>query len=108
MSFFGTPDRIAAYEEIWRREESELWDWLEDRVGTDHLRDIGKMPLEQREMAGRLKDGKMEEREVDAAIRVTEEKLKVLKKSVEKQKVKNTKHKEREETLVVEEAVDIA
>ncbi|KAA6411590.1 MAG: hypothetical protein FRX48_04870 [Lasallia pustulata] len=29
----STPERVAAYEEIWRREESELWDWMEERVG---------------------------------------------------------------------------
>lgn len=28
----ATPARIVAYEEMWRREESELWDWLEERV----------------------------------------------------------------------------
>jgi hypothetical protein len=31
----GLPQRLAAYEEMWRREESELWNWLEDRVGMD-------------------------------------------------------------------------
>ena len=29
----STPQRIAAYEEIWRTEESALWAWLEERVG---------------------------------------------------------------------------
>jgi hypothetical protein len=86
-AYFGTPERVAAYEEIWRREESELWEWLEDRVGMDRLREVGKMPIEAQTMQGRLKDEKMDEREIDAAIKVTEEKLKVLKASVEKAKL---------------------
>ncbi|CZT11101.1 related to GRAM domain-containing protein 2 [Rhynchosporium graminicola] len=88
MAYFGTPDRIAAYEEIWRREESELWQWLEDRVGLDGLRDPGQMPIEARTMEGKLKDEKMEEREIEDAIRVTEEKLRVLKEVVGKKKAK--------------------
>ncbi len=85
-TYFGTPERVAAYEEIWRREESELWEWLEDRVGMDRLREVGKMPIEAQTMQGRLKDERMDEREMDAAIRVTEERLRVLKASVEKAK----------------------
>ncbi|PBP19935.1 GRAM domain-containing protein [Diplocarpon rosae] len=88
MAYFGTPDRIAAYEEIWRREESELWEWLEDRVGMDWIRDAARMPIESRTMQNRLNDEKMDDREVEAAIRVTEEKLRVLKATVEKRKGK--------------------
>merc|ERR1711964_120320 len=79
MAYYGTPDRVAAYEEIWRREESELWEWFEDRVGMDRLRDPTKMPIEARTMQDKLKDERMEDREIDDAIRVTEEKLRVLK-----------------------------
>jgi hypothetical protein len=86
LGFFGTPERLAAYEEIWRREESELWGWLEDRVSMDRVRDVGKMPIEAQTMQNKLKDERMDEREMDAAIRVTEEKLRVLKASVEKNK----------------------
>lgn len=85
MAFFGTPERIAAYEEIWRREESELWDWLEERVGMDKLRDVGSTEG-ARVVQDRLRDEKMEEREVDAAIKATEEKLRILKSAVEKRK----------------------
>ena len=84
MSFFGTPERIAAYEEIWRREESELWDWLEERVGMERLREATRNPGERKNLEDKLRDEKMEERELDSAIRVTEEKLKVLKGGVEK------------------------
>jgi hypothetical protein len=93
LGFFGTPERIAAYEEIWRREESELWEWLEDRVGMDRLRDAGKMPFESRAIQEKLKDEKMEEREMNAAIKVTEEKLRVLRATVQKMKQKGGKVK---------------
>jgi hypothetical protein len=86
IGYFGTPERVAAYEEIWRREESELWEWLEDRVGMDRLRDVGRMPVEAQTMHDKLKDERMDEREMDTAIRVTEEKLRVLKASVDKNK----------------------
>jgi hypothetical protein len=93
LPYFGTPERVAAYEEIWRRQESELWEWLEDRVNMDQLRDVGKMPFEAQAIENRLKDEKMDERAVDAAIKVTEEKLRVLKASVEKMKRKGDKSK---------------
>lgn len=102
-AYFGTPERVAAYEEIWRREESELWEWLEDRVGMDRLREVGKMPIEAQTMQGKLKDERMDEREMDAAIKVTEEKLKVLKASVEKAKLAA-----RREKKVAANAVDEA
>lgn len=86
-AYFGTPERVAAYEEIWRREESQLWDWLEERVGMDRMREVGGMPIEARGMEWRLGDEGMSGREMDAAIRVTEERLRVLKASVEKAKV---------------------
>jgi hypothetical protein len=86
IGFMTTPERVAAYEEMWRREESELWQWLEDRVGTASLRDAAQMPVEAKNIKDRLGDEKMEAWKVDAAIRVTEEKLNVLKESVAKKK----------------------
>jgi hypothetical protein len=44
---YSSANRIAAYEEIWRKEESELWDWLEERVGLEGPREMGP------ELAGR-------------------------------------------------------
>jgi hypothetical protein len=109
LGYFGTPERVAAYEEIWRREESELWEWLEDRVGMDKLRDVGKMPVEAQNMEERLKNERMEERELDNAIRVTEEKLNVLKKTVEKRKAESAgKEKARKRNPIVEEGVGAA
>ena len=85
----GTPERIAAYEEIWKREESELWEWLDERVGMDRLRDVSAG--EEQAVRGRLKDEKLVAREVENAIKVTEEKLRVLKSVVNKEKAKKTK-----------------
>uniref|UniRef100_A0A093UZL8 Putative membrane protein C20F10.07 n=1 Tax=Talaromyces marneffei PM1 TaxID=1077442 RepID=A0A093UZL8_TALMA len=33
----ASSQRLAAYEEIWRAEENELWRWLEDRVGMEGI-----------------------------------------------------------------------
>jgi hypothetical protein len=86
VGFFASPERIAAYEEIWRREESELWDWLEERVGMERIRERSNDVGERKAMEDKVKDERMEERELDAAIRVTEERLKVLKGVVDKKK----------------------
>jgi hypothetical protein len=96
-SFYAsTPDRIAAYEEMWRGEESDLWAWLEERVGMDKVMmemgrgQVGKTGEDQgKNFEEKLRDergGGMSEREIDTAIRVTEEKLKALKRVVERQK----------------------
>lgn len=86
--FYGYPDRLAAYEEMWRREESELWEWLEERVGMDRLNTgdlhTRKKVMEPRTAEERLREDRMDEREIKEAIRVTEEKLKVLKSVVDK------------------------
>ncbi|KAI1383127.1 uncharacterized protein F4822DRAFT_93440 [Hypoxylon trugodes] len=83
-------ERAVAYEEIWRREESDLWDWLEDRVGL-HRMNEGAMPirkrvLEPRTVEDKLREERMSEREIEEAIKVTEEKLQVLKSVVERKK----------------------
>ncbi|KAF7939165.1 uncharacterized protein EAE97_007246 [Botrytis byssoidea] len=89
MSYLGTPERIAAYEEIWRREESELWLWLEERAGMDRLREVGRMPMERLDIEDRLRSERMDETEVEDAIRITEEKLLVLKDVVGKKRDKS-------------------
>lgn len=90
--------RFAAYEEMWRKEESELWDWLEDRTGMDLLSDTStartrkhapkKSNVKSRYIEAKLQEERMSEREMEAAIRVTQERLLVLQKAVEKQKAK--------------------
>jgi hypothetical protein len=100
--------RLAAYEEMWRKEESELWSWLEDRVGIDDgltLKDDSRLRgkkasavaakakakerqkvLRSRDVEARLREERMTEREMEDAIRVTQERLDVLKGVVEKKK----------------------
>ncbi|KAH0544582.1 hypothetical protein FGG08_001231 [Glutinoglossum americanum] len=95
FSNLRTPERTTAYEEMWRREESELWDWLEDRVGLDSLplSPAGAVPLNrekekprERDIEERFKDENIGEREIEDAIRVTQERLDGLKRVVEKRK----------------------
>lgn len=80
---WGSAERMVAYEEVWRREESELWEWLEERVGRGGAGGIGGVgaPHVRRE-APPLEGG----REMEVAIKVTEEKLKALKGAVERRK----------------------
>ncbi|KAK5174752.1 uncharacterized protein LTR77_001835 [Saxophila tyrrhenica] len=91
---YSTPERLLAYEEIWRHEESNLWDWLEDRVGLDNIyvpsggeeqKDRQKV-LAARNMAKKLGDERMSERQMDDAIRVTQERLESLKDAVARKK----------------------
>jgi hypothetical protein len=90
----SSAERIAVYEEIWRREESELWEWLEARVGLERLAQVSKSPDGEvspemkRGLEERLRGEDASDREVETAMRVTEEKLKVLKNVVENKKSK--------------------
>ena len=100
LAYIPTSQKIAAYEEIWRKEESDLWDWLEERVGMQSVAYPGSSDQEavaearrQRErslrnkgLRSKLEDVKMSEREVDHAIRVTEEKLAVLKRAIQEKR----------------------
>jgi len=89
LRIYDYPERISLYEEMWRREESELWDWLEERVGLERLAnnvEPTKRAVEPRVVEDRVADQGMDVREVEEAIRVTEEKLKVLKEVVGKKK----------------------
>lgn len=89
-----TPQRTAAYEEIWRTEESELWKWLEERVALDRVHDAvggnGYNWRQTQDMKQQLgKDGVaagMKERQIDEAIRVTEERLEALKGAVRRER----------------------
>ncbi|KAG9240895.1 hypothetical protein BJ878DRAFT_429296 [Calycina marina] len=94
------PERLAAYEELWQREESELWSWLEDRIGMDNLRDVAAG--ERIVVKERLKDEKMVAKEVDRAIKVTEERLKVLKEVVGMEKEEMPVTQERKSKLPVQ------
>jgi hypothetical protein len=94
------PQRLAAYEEMWQREELELWNWLEDRVGMEGLSfpvadQRHESQVRQRErrhkfrskdLAGKSNEARMSERRMDQAIRVTRERLDVLEEIVNKRK----------------------
>jgi hypothetical protein len=85
--FVNTPERIAAYEEMWRREESELWMWLEERVGMDKVH-MNNLKAEQvKSIEEKLKEERLSEREMDTAIKITKEKLQTMEHVVAKQKM---------------------
>ncbi|KAI8633307.1 hypothetical protein F5Y19DRAFT_417407 [Xylariaceae sp. FL1651] len=90
VAFASYPDRAVAYEEIWRREESDLWDWLEERVGLHRMNEGGlpihKRVTEPRTVEEKLRAERMEERQVEEAIKITEEKLQVLKSVMSRKK----------------------
>lgn len=90
---FGS-DRMSAFEEMWRQEDSQLWEWLEERSGLDRLgaeaMQIRKRAIEPRSVEQRLREERMDEREVQEAIRVTEEKLRVLRDVVSRSKDEST------------------
>lgn len=96
---YTLPQRLAAYEEMWRREESELWSWLEDRVGLDGtvfpvVNRPPQSPLRQkvqqlrhdRDLSAKMSEEKMSDREMDAAIRTTRERLDALEGILNKRK----------------------
>ena len=98
------PQRLAAHEEMWQREQTVLWNWLEERVGLDGLsvpiaeqthtatksqaRQNGqkRQKLQRRELDDRLNEENMADREIDHAIRITRERLKALEKVIAKRK----------------------
>jgi hypothetical protein len=97
------PQRLAAYDEMWRREESELWNWLEDRVGMDgmvfptlHHRAPEAHPsrkssrvnaADELDLIDRLREEKVSDREMDHAIRTTRQRLDILEEMMNKRRV---------------------
>ncbi|KAH8702463.1 hypothetical protein BGW36DRAFT_424738 [Talaromyces proteolyticus] len=90
------PQRLAAYEEMWRAEENELWKWLEDRVGMDgisfpvngqsHESRIRPRKHSQKSytqyLASKIDDEQISQREMNYAIRVVRDRLEKLEKVV--------------------------
>ncbi|KAL6174029.1 hypothetical protein ACJQWK_00183 [Exserohilum turcicum] len=76
--------RQVAYEQIWRHEESELWDWLEERVALDRIQHTVTATRFQPEadMQHHISPRDMKDQDMDEAIRVTEERLRALKDAV--------------------------
>ncbi|KAK5941630.1 hypothetical protein PMZ80_005579 [Knufia obscura] len=101
----GRLDHTTYYDDLWRREESDLWDWLQDRAGVDGsmIRDKlqdepsqgkeSKQKLKQRQkllkskdMQTKLREEKRSMKEMEEAVRVTQERLESLQKALERQK----------------------
>ena len=100
---YSLPQRLAAYEEMWRREESELWSWLEDRVGMDGMAfPTVNRPVESqtrqktrkiqgdRQVIDMIGEEKMSDREMDHAIRTTRERLDSLEKILNNRKLRES------------------
>jgi uncharacterized protein YjbJ (UPF0337 family) len=85
-------DRQHSYEELWRSQESELWHWIEERVGLQELREPGIVERQHHAWASsskRVSDSfanleGMAEREVMEAIKVTKDRLERLEGAVKK------------------------
>lgn len=96
---------MNVYEDLWHREESDLWIWLQDRAGVDGslLRDRlqdqtssdkdSKQKAQQRQkllkskdMESKVREEKKSMREMEEAVRVTQERLDMLQRALEKQK----------------------
>lgn len=92
---WNTHQRQVAYDEIWRQEESELWKWLEDRVAFERVQHEvgGKFTPDDQQ---RIQPKNMKEREMDDAIRVTEQRLAELKASVEKERERSARKSPKE------------
>ena len=84
FSGLATPERLAAYDQLWRREESQLWEWLEDRLQLDEFRVHAQVPSQDDRLLKSMSD-----RQIDDAIRVTEERLQSLKGVVEHKKAES-------------------
>ena len=100
------PQRLAAYEEMWRREESELWNWLEDRAGMDGIvfptlqyrtpeprasrRSSQLSAADERDLMARLRDEKFSDQEMDHALRTTRQQLDILERMMNNRKAQRT------------------
>jgi hypothetical protein len=98
---WSTAQRQVAYEEIWRQEESDLWNWLEERVALDRVHSsvsgARTQPVDDTQKP--LAPQNMQAQEMDEAIRVTEERLKALKDAVTRERSKSrTKSPKKEQT----------
>jgi len=81
-------ERTAAYDVMWAREEADLWDWLEERVGVDPADGIGVKPsMVKKSTKKTIEDERWKEKEISHAIKSTEEKLQALKEKIGEKKV---------------------
>lgn len=100
----GVADRTLYYDELWRREEHDLWEWLQDRAGIDGtvLREALKESpsnekeskekvkqrqklLKSKDMQARLREEKKSMKEMEESVRVTQERLESLQRALKRQ-----------------------
>jgi len=105
LSRSGRVDHATIYNDLWRREESDLWNWLQDRAGIDGAvvrdrtananaaREESKQKLKQRQkmlkskdMQTRIREEKKSMKEMEEAVRITQERLESLQRALERQK----------------------
>jgi hypothetical protein len=98
---WSAAQRQVAYEEIWRHEESDLWSWLEERVALDRVQSsvTGARIQPDDGTQKPLAPQNMQAREMDEAIRVTEERLKALKDAVTRERSKSRTKSLKEEKI---------
>lgn len=91
-----TAHRASGYEDIWRREENDLWNWLESRLHLDDVYGVGRSGSVSSQSQKVLREKgtgtdadleeQMNQRQLDDAIRVTEKRLAQLKASIERKR----------------------
>jgi len=78
----GKLERRLAYEEMWRGEERDVWEWIEERVGMQDIKSterVGYVAATKKKAVDTFANLEgMAEREVLEAIRVTKERLQRL------------------------------
>lgn len=97
-------ERLAAYDTLWAKEQDEFWDWLEARAGVDTVLLRGQAGSEHRMVNGKqrhrakvsrvakkdveakIREEKIGRREMEDAIKITRERLRVLEDVMDKQK----------------------
>ncbi|KAI0591494.1 GRAM domain-containing protein [Pyrenophora tritici-repentis] len=86
---WSTAQRHVAYDELWRHEESELWSWLEERVALARVHSsvaAARQSETSTSQQASIAPENMKEREMDEAIRITEERLQALKEAVNRKR----------------------
>lgn len=78
--------RQRNYDEMWQQQENELWNWIEDRVELQDIREPGNLMdnqiKEKKESILPIIEG-MADRELREAIRVTKERLRRLEDAID-------------------------
>lgn len=91
-------ERFSLYEDLWLRQESELWEWLEERTGLkdesyllnnveprqQNLRARKQRANAERTLDAHMDEGKMSQQEMEEALRLTQARLEVLQSAIKK------------------------